>query len=130
MVLIIGGVCQGKRRFAKELSGMDEETFLADTADGFTDPPKDALKKRFLTGFHEWIRRLLEEGEDPEDFVRQVLKAEPELVTMDEVGCGIVPMERAERDYREAAGRAGQMLAGHAGRVYRIVCGIPVQIKG
>lgn len=130
MVLIIGGVCQGKRRFARELSGMDEEAFLADTADGSKDHPEEALKKRFLTGFHEWIRRLMEEGEDPGEFVRQVLKAEPELVTMDEVGCGVVPIERAERDYREAAGLAGQMLAAHAGQVYRIVCGIPVKIKG
>lgn len=130
MILIIGGACQGKKKFAQELSGMDEPAFSSNMADGADDCPEDAWKKRFLIGFHQWIRRTLEEGKDPEEFVRQVLKAGPEIVTMDEVGCGIVPIERAERDYREAAGRAGQMLAGHARQVYRVVCGIPVKIKG
>ena len=140
MILIIGGACQGKKKFAQELSGMDEPAFSSNMADGADDCPEDAWKKRFLIGFHQWIRRTLEEGKDPEEFVRQVIKAGmytsgirfywTEIVTMDEVGCGIVPIERAERDYREAAGRAGQMLAGHARQVYRVVCGIPVKIKG
>ena len=130
MILIIGGDRKGKKRFAQELSGMDEPAFSSNMADGADDCPEDAWKKRFLIGFHQWIRRTLEEGKDPKEFVRQVLKAGPEIVTMDEVGCGIVPIERAERDYREAAGRAGQMLAGHARQVYRVVCGIPVKIKG
>lgn len=130
MILIIGGTCQGKKKFAQELSGMDEQAFSSNMAHGADDCPEDAWKKRFLIGFHQWIRRTLEEGKDPEEFVRQVLTAGPEIVTMDEVGCGIVPIERAERDYREAAGRAGQMLAGHARQVYRVVCGIPVKIKG
>ncbi len=130
MILIIGGACQGKKKFAQELSGMDEPAFSSNMADGADDCPEDAWKKRFLIGFHQWIRRTLEEGKDPEEFVRQVIKAGTEIVTMDEIGCGIVPIERAERDYREAAGRAGQMLAGHARQVYRVVCGIPVKIKG
>ena len=130
MILIIGGACQGKKRFAQELSGMDEPAFSSNMADGADDCPEVAWKKRFLIGFHQWIRRTLEEGKDPEEFVRQVIKAGTEIVTMDEIGCGIVPIERAERDYREAAGRAGQMLAGHARQVYRVVCGIPVKIKG
>ena len=49
---------------------------------------------------------------------------------MDEVGCGIVPVERLERDYREAVGRAGQLLAQNASQVFRVICGIPVRIKG
>ena len=130
MILIIGGACQGKKKFAQELSGMDEPAFTSNMADGADDCPEDAWKKRFLIGFHQWIRRTLEEGKDPEEFVRQVIKAGTEIVTMDEIRCGIVPIERAERDYREAAGRAGQMLAGHARQVYRVVCGIPVKIKG
>ena len=48
---------------------------------------------------------------------------------MDEVGCGIVPLSREDRDYREAVGRAGQKLAEAAREVWRIQCGIPVRIK-
>lgn len=130
MILIIGGFCQGKRNFARELSGMEEEMFGRCQADGLMDPVEAAFGKRFLTGFHGWIRQVVEKGGDPEKFVRQILVRAPEIVTMDEVGCGIVPMERGERDYREAVGYAGQMLAKEAGQVFRVTCGIPVQIKG
>ncbi|MCI8661327.1 MAG: hypothetical protein HFG54_13975 [Lachnospiraceae bacterium] len=130
MILIIGGACQGKTALARELSGMGEEQFACCQADGVTDGVTAALGKRFLTGFHGWIRQILEAGEDPEEFVRQILREDPELVTMDEVGCGIVPVERLERDYREAVGRAGQLLAQNASQVFRVICGIPVRIKG
>ena len=36
---------------------------------------------------------------------------------------------RKDREYREAAGRAGQQLAGQAERVYRVVCGIPTRLR-
>ena len=51
------------------------------------------------------------------------------VITMDEVGCGVVPMSREERQYRDAAGRAGQELAGRAEQVWRVIAGIAVRIK-
>ena len=129
MILIIGGACQGKVAFARKLSGMEEEPFACCQADGLTDGLEKAFGKRFLTGFHGWIRQLSDAGEETDSFVRQVLAAGPEIVTMDEVGCGIVPLEKKDREYREAAGRAGQQLAGQAERVYRVVCGIPTRLR-
>ena len=38
-------------------------------------------------------------------------------------------LEETERDYREAVGHAGQMLAAAAAEVYRMQCGIAVRIK-
>ena len=60
---------------------------------------------------------------------RQLLTDPPAVITLDEVGCGIVPLEKSERDYREAVGHAGQMLAAAAAEVYRMQCGIAVRIK-
>ena len=51
------------------------------------------------------------------------------MITLDEVGCGIVPLEKSERNYREAVGHAGQMLAAAAVEVYRVQCGIAARIK-
>jgi len=80
-------------------------------------------------GFHHYIKRLLQSGQDTETFVRQVIQADPRVVVMTEVGYGIVPMEADERQYREAVGIAGQMLAAKAEGVYRLVCGIGTKIK-
>ncbi|MCI9162255.1 MAG: hypothetical protein HFG59_03210 [Lachnospiraceae bacterium] len=130
MILIIGGMGQGKRAFARKLAGTKAPEFDANLADGLSDPPRFALQKPYLTSFQGWIRQILEAGGDPEEFVGRVLAGMPRIITMDEVGCGIVPAERTERDYREAAGHAGQMLAANASEVYRVICGIPQKIKG
>jgi adenosylcobinamide kinase/adenosylcobinamide-phosphate guanylyltransferase len=50
------------------------------------------------------------------------------LVTND-VGSGLVPDNRLGRIYRDALGRANQMLAGCADEAYLMVAGLPVKIK-
>ena len=51
------------------------------------------------------------------------------VITMDEVGNGVVPMEYSERAYREIVGRLGCRLAQQAEEVYVVVCGIAKRIK-
>lgn len=48
----------------------------------------------------------------------------------DEIGNGIVPIEKAERDYREVTGRILTVLAEQAETVTRILCGLGQCIKG
>lgn len=129
MILVIGGAFQGKRKAAAALFGMEEEEFTALCADGESSGMEEAFRSRFICGFHHYIRRQVNSGEPVESFVKQVIAAEPELVIMDEVGCGIVPMEAGERRYRDAAGVAGQLLAARAAAVYRVCCGISSQIR-
>ena len=130
MILIIGGSFQGKEEFAKKLIGQQkggEENWEQLVCRG-DEPWQKALEKPCLVNFHGFIRQL-KETEEAEKFLSQVLKSEPLLITMDEVGCGIVPLKKEERDYREAVGRAGQKLAAAAREVWRVQCGIPVRIK-
>ena len=53
----------------------------------------------------------------------------PAIVIMDEIGCGIVPVQPEDRVYRDLAGYAGQLLAEKAEIVYRVTAGIGVKIK-
>ncbi len=50
------------------------------------------------------------------------------LVT-NEVGLGIVPIDRLTRIFRDIAGRINQFLAKEANEVYFVTCGIPNRIK-
>ena len=130
MILIIGGSFQGKEDISKKLIGQQkggEENWEQLVCRG-DEPWQKALEKPCLVNFHGFIRQL-KETEEAEKFLCQVLKSEPLLITMDEVGCGIVPLKKEERDYREAVGRAGQKLAAAAREVWRVQCGIPVRIK-
>ena len=51
------------------------------------------------------------------------------IILCDEIGCGLVPVDAFEREYREAAGRVCVELAEHARRVDRVVCGIGMRMK-
>lgn len=110
MVLYIGGAYQGKRALASE--------YLIEHG-----------LSSIVTDFHLRIRDAVMAEEDPEELTRQLLQDDPDVVTMDEVGYGIVPMEKKEREYREAVGHAGQKIAARADEVYRVVSGIAVRIK-
>ena len=61
-----------------------------------------------------------------EAFVREHPDA---VVVADEIGCGVVPMDRNDRIWREAAGRALCVIAQKAETVIRVTCGIGVRIK-
>ena len=47
-----------------------------------------------------------------------------------ELGGGLVPIERAEREKREAAGRLACLLAERANTVVRVCCGLGQVLKG
>ncbi len=54
---------------------------------------------------------------------------EKKVVICNEVACGVVPIDRAERVARELTGRVCVALAEKAEKVVRIYCGIPTIIK-
>lgn len=90
----------------------------------------DGLKADIITDFHLYIRELLRQGKDAAAKTEELLGQNPNLIlTMAELGCGIVPMEAFERAWRETAGRIGCSLAARAEAVYRVVCGMEQQLK-
>ena len=129
MILIIGGAYQGKKEYAYSLL---EDTAQAkiSCADGELDSYEAVLQRPVINHFHVYIRRLLEEGKDPNDFAKKMISQNPSsIIIMDEIGSGIVPMTPKEREYRQTFGMIGQYLASKAEVVYRVICGIGSQIK-
>ncbi|QEL18247.1 bifunctional adenosylcobinamide kinase/adenosylcobinamide-phosphate guanylyltransferase [Limnoglobus roseus] len=51
------------------------------------------------------------------------------IVVTNEVGLGIVPVNRLARQYRDLLGRANAVLAKAADEVYLLISGLPVEIK-
>ena len=114
MVLVIGGAGSGKLDYVKSLGYSADEI-----ADGLIDD------RRVV--YH--LQNIVFDDPDhaPELFDRLLAK---DVVVCDEVGSGIIPLELRDRQAREATGRLCIRLAAHADRVVRLVCGIPVVIKG
>lgn len=51
------------------------------------------------------------------------------ILVSNEVGLGLVPVNKLGRDFRDVAGRVNQMVARNADKVFFVVAGIPLKIK-
>lgn len=123
MVLIVGGKAQGKLDYVKRMLGVSDEEIARD-ADG-------ARTAKVFDGCTRWVRMCLQAGEDPDAKMDELLEGNPGLVLIfDEVGCGVVPVDREERLWREKVGRMTCRLARRAERVERVLCGLPMTLKG
>ncbi len=114
MILVIGGLSSGKRDYVKSEYGYSADDISFDI---FSDKP-------VLYDLQE----LIFTDADSERFFPELLKKK--VVICSDISCGIVPVDRAEREKREAVGRLCIRLASAAERVVRIQCGIPQIIKG
>jgi len=114
MVLIVGGMAQGKLDFAKRVLGV---TTWSEGTLG---------EENCVHGLHLAVRGL----PDPETAVNTWLEAHPDgIIICDEVGCGVTPLDRGDRDWRERVGRICCALARKAGAVYRVQCGLEARLK-
>ena len=132
MILVTGGKNQGKTAFVKRFLNLEpEEKLPSDWMDGRNDAPEKALFAPVIFHLEELVWRLMKAGVDAESFAKRLMAENKAVVIVtDEIGCGIVPMEAFQREYREIHGRICQNIAAESGQVYRVLCGIAMQIKG
>ena len=124
MTIVTGGAYQGKLDFAMDIYPD------INWVDGNTASEEELLTAEGIKDLHLFIRRLVKEERDVLLFVDTLIWKNPNVViTCDEIGSGIVPMDKTDRTYREMCGRAMQKLCACSFEVYRLVCGIPTRIK-
>lgn len=126
MWLITGGAYQGKLEYALNVTKLNRE----DMVDGADCNWEDIIRAPLINHFHLWIRRMLEEKKDTRSLVLKIIEKNPGvIIIVNELGCGIVPMDPFDREYREVTGRICQILAKEAMEVHRVVCQIGQVIK-
>jgi adenosylcobinamide kinase/adenosylcobinamide-phosphate guanylyltransferase len=83
-----------------------------------------------------WLTNLMMAERDIAEETRQLVDcvaALPQdcsvLFVSNEVGQGIVPMEKMARDFRDYAGRLHQDIAGAAAHVWFVTAGLPQKLK-
>ena len=124
MRLIVGGAFQGKLDYAKKICPDTEWT------DGSECELEEIAACSGMNRFHLFVRRWMKAGRTKEELTDAILKDGRELTLIcDDVGCGLVPVDAFEREYRETAGRICTALAERSSRVDRVVCGIGIRIK-
>lgn len=126
MILIIGGLSQGKLAHARSLVGEG-----ATLIDGATCPLAGGFTGEIFTNLPAFVRRCLKEEVDPLPPLLDYCARSPHAILIcEEVGSGIVPMDGEDRRWREGVGRLSCALAEQAEQVVRLFCGIPTTLKG
>ena len=124
MILIIGGAYQGKLDYARSALGIREEEIFT-----CTDTRID-FSKGCVNAIEEFTLACVREETDPVAYFaeRRDEWADSILICQD-ITCGVVPMGREMRAWRDATGRLCQYLARQANQVSRIFCGLEQRLK-
>ncbi len=112
IIMLTGGRAQGKTAFA-------ESRFPG---------------AKLLDNYQCEVQRQLLAGQDPVKEAEKTMTAlrresGSTVIIIEEMGCGIVPLEREMRRYRDCNGRVACRIAAEADEVYRIFAGIGEKIK-
>lgn len=127
MIMITGGAFQGKKEYVKNRFGFSDDEIL----NGGSCELDAVFTAKCVTDYQLAVKRLLEENADPEEFTRRLCRENSgAVIIINEIGGGIIPLEKSERIWREETGRAGCIIAENSREVIRLVCGVPVEIKG
>ena len=126
MRLVLGGVAQGKRNYVKTAYHISENDIFS----GENAELEQLCRAKAVDKFHLWVRRKVKEQADVPKLTETFIKKNPDcIVICNEVGCGVVPMLKEEREYREQVGRMQVILAKSSESVERVICGIAQKIK-
>lgn len=110
MIFVTGPLYSGKKTYLKKRFGWSEEE----------------LRQNAVCDAHT----LVDGSESPAQLEVLAEKlAQRKAVTAAEVGGGVVPIEKAQRAQREAAGRLAILLAVRSEETVRVFCGIATALK-
>ena len=127
MELYIGGYAQGKRDYVLSTHSGTWKIFDGTKIPEAMDEKEDKI---LLDHLHLFIEDRLLKKADPLEEILKIVEAHPKCIILcDEIGNGIVPMEKEKREYRDRTGQILIRLSKEAKRVERIVCGLGQRIK-
>lgn len=142
MELYIGGFAQGKLSYVQQKKKEEQIpiALVIDCAESGYQEKLQNLEKDGVTivnHLHLWVRDLLMQADEEkrsESTAKETILSWAEehpkaIFICDEIGNGIVPIEKKDRIWREQTGRLTVELASRAERVERILCGLGQRLK-
>lgn len=135
MIFIIGGENQGKLEYLFNISRFKKEDVLdCLNVDGLKAEEILMSNRPVIYNFNNLIKELLVVYDDEEKVKEKIKKMIKEnrkaVIISNEIGYGIVPIDKFERRYRELTGRICCEIAKESKEVHRVICGIGTIIKG
>lgn len=127
MKFITGGAYQGKKDFVINNLNISENNIY----NGILCDLNKIFVSKCVDNYHIFIKNLISKDINPIEFTQKLLSENNNvIIIMNEIGCGIVPIDENERFWREMCGKCGCIIAEKSEIVVRVVCGTGIIIKG
>lgn len=133
-ILVVGGAFQGKGDFVKHQYKIKKQDMVC-SLPMLMEAIEDERYPIVINGLHAIIGEAVRKQEDIGFFTAWLQKdyggfwEGSWIIISDEIGCGVVPVSKEERQIREQTGRLLCKISAQADQVFRVICGIPTQIK-
>lgn len=119
MIFIVGGYFQGKREYA------NTQFSISNWVSGEEASFESLVVAEGVYHFQEYLEKIWKKGECLEKHCQGILRENPNLlIVMEEMGCGILPLEREKREFLNQVGELMEFLSKEAREVHRVICGI------
>lgn len=124
MIFILGGAYQGKLDFVKKEYGIIEEDVFS------CNGSEIDFSRRCIYGLERFSLACIREGKDPIAYLKDNREQwEGSVLICRDIFCGVVPLEKENRVWRQVTGRLCQYCSKEAAQVSRIFCGLEQQLK-
>lgn len=125
MIVVFGGAYQGKTEFVKE-------TFSVTNKDIFVCGEDISIEEdvKVIAHLERFIYACIKNKISPIKYFEENEKLfENKIIICDDICCGVVPLGKDMRLYRDNVGKQLQIFCRNAQSVYRVFCGIGERIK-
>ena len=118
----------GKRKYAQSIYGEFEESEILDLSNKDFDLNKEY---KLILNLHYGVKELLRRKEKPSEyFMSRIKYLKDSVIIGDEIGSGVIPIDKFERLWRDETGKIYQFLANEADIVDRVFAGLAIRLKG
>ena len=125
MDLITGGIYQGKLDYAKSEYALSDDMIFDCTGKAEID-----FSRKCINNAEEFVLQCVRDGRSARDYFEDNKELwENSVIIFRDIFCGVVPVEKEMRLWRDESGRLLRYLSGNADSVTRLFCGVPQKLK-
>ena len=125
MKLIIGGAWHGKLDYALEHTSPTATVYQCTE----TEPQID-FATDIVNSLHLAVLAQMRNNVDPLAYMENHLEQlKSKTIICDDISCGVVPIDKEMRLWRETVGRTLLLLSQHADEIIRVYYGLGMKIK-
>ncbi len=125
MELITGGIYQGKLDYAKSEYSISDGMIFDCTGNTEID-----FTRKCINNTEEFVLECVRNGRDAQTYFESNKELwKDSVIIFRDIFCGVVPVEREMRLWRDESGRLLRYLSENADSVTRLFCGVPQKIK-